>query len=58
MATSLFLGQRCFFIAVSHLDGTTQQNAALVEQAATASGMLHEQVERLTQAAAQSRLGR
>lgn len=36
--------------AVSHMDQVTQQNAALVEQAAASSNSLHEQTARLTQA--------
>lgn len=35
-------------VAVSHMDGMTQQNAALVEQAAAAAGSLEDQAQRLT----------
>ncbi|MFZ6862423.1 methyl-accepting chemotaxis protein [Undibacterium sp. Ji67W] len=35
--------------AVIHMDGTTQQNAALVEQAAAAASSLQEQANKLTQ---------
>ncbi len=35
-------------LAVSHMDGMTQQNAALVEQAAAAAGSLDDQARRLT----------
>jgi hypothetical protein len=38
--------------AVTQMDGTTQQNAALVEQAAAASQALQEQAGRLTEAVA------
>ena len=34
-------------VAVSHMDGMTQQNAALVEQAAAAAGSLEDQAQRL-----------
>jgi len=34
--------------AVGHVDGLTQQNAALVEQAAAAAQSMHEQAQRLT----------
>jgi methyl-accepting chemotaxis protein len=34
--------------AVSHVDGLTQQNAALVEQASAAAHSLHEQSQRLS----------
>lgn len=36
--------------AVTHLDGVTQQNAAMVEQLAAATGSLRQQVVSLTQA--------
>jgi methyl-accepting chemotaxis protein len=36
--------------AVSHLDQTTQQNAALVEQSAAAAQRLNEQAQRLSRA--------
>ncbi|PLP97364.1 methyl-accepting chemotaxis protein [Cupriavidus pauculus] len=35
-------------VAVSHMDGMTQQNAALVEEAAAAAGSLEDQAQRLT----------
>ncbi|MGE8618889.1 MAG: chemotaxis protein, partial [Achromobacter spanius] len=38
--------------AVSQMDEVTQQNAALVEEAAAAAGSLQEQAERLAQAVA------
>jgi methyl-accepting chemotaxis protein len=38
--------------AVSQLDTVTQQNAALVEEAAAAAASLHDQTERLTNALA------
>ncbi len=44
--------------AVSHLDQMTQQNAALVEQAAASSNSLHEQAASLTQAVSVFNLGR
>ncbi|WP_409364604.1 methyl-accepting chemotaxis protein [Cupriavidus pauculus] len=34
-------------VAVSHMDGMTQQNAALVEQAAAAAGSLEDQAQRM-----------
>ena len=43
--------------AVAHLDQVTQQNAAMVEQAAAASGSLREQAERLTGLMAGFRVG-
>jgi methyl-accepting chemotaxis protein len=42
--------------AVSHLDQTTQQNAALVEQSAAAAESLKQQAERLAHATAVFRL--
>jgi methyl-accepting chemotaxis protein len=42
--------------ALSQLDNTTQQNAALVEQSAAAAAMLSEQVEVLAQAVGQFKL--
>ena len=36
-----------FKVALSQLDGSTQQNAALVEQAAAAAQSLDDQVQRL-----------
>jgi len=42
--------------AVSHLDGVTQQNAALVEETSAASGSLQEQARQLADMAAQFRL--
>ena len=42
--------------AVSHLDGVTQQNAALVEETSAASGSLQEQARQLAGMAAQFRL--
>jgi methyl-accepting chemotaxis protein len=42
--------------AVTHLDETTQQNAALVEQSAAAAASLREQARRLSQAVAVFRL--
>ncbi|GGC78138.1 methyl-accepting chemotaxis protein [Undibacterium terreum] len=36
-------------LAISHIDEMTQQNAALVEQAAAAAASLHEQAEKLSQ---------
>ncbi|TWG81313.1 methyl-accepting chemotaxis protein [Cupriavidus gilardii J11] len=42
--------------AVSQMDTVTQQNAALVEQAAAAAGSLEEQAQRLKQAVASFRL--
>jgi methyl-accepting chemotaxis protein len=42
--------------AVSHLDQTTQQNAALVEESAAAAESLKQQAERLAQATAAFRL--
>lgn len=44
--------------AVAHLDDMTQQNAALVEQAAAASASLHEQADKLSQAVAVFQVGR
>jgi methyl-accepting chemotaxis protein len=44
-------------LAVSQMDQTTQQNAALVEEAAAASESLREQAARLTQTVAVFRLG-
>lgn len=44
--------------AVGHLDGVTQQNAALVEEAAAAAGNLVEQTQRLTRALAVFKLPR
>jgi methyl-accepting chemotaxis protein-1 (serine sensor receptor) len=35
-------------VAVSHMDGMTQQNAALVEEAAAAAASLQDQAQRLT----------
>ncbi len=43
--------------AVSHLDEMTQQNAALVEQAAAASSSLHDQAGKLSQAVAVFKVG-
>ncbi|RJF96046.1 methyl-accepting chemotaxis protein [Noviherbaspirillum saxi] len=43
-------------LAVSQMDSVTQQNAALVEQAAAAAGSLEEQAEKLNQAVAEFRL--
>jgi len=43
-------------LAVSEMDGVTQQNAALVQQASAAAASLEEQAERLTQAVAVFRL--
>ena len=43
--------------AVTHLDEMTQQNAALVEEAAAASASLHDQADKLSQAVAVFRLG-
>jgi len=42
--------------AVSEMDGVTQQNASLVQQASAAAASLEEQAERLTQAVAVFRL--
>ena len=42
--------------AVTQLDSSTQQNAALVEQATAASDVLHEQASRLAEAVGQFRL--
>jgi len=44
--------------AVAHLDGVTQQNAALVEETSAASNALHEQARALAQMAATFRLAR
>jgi methyl-accepting chemotaxis protein len=44
--------------SVASLDRMTQQNAALVEQAAAAAGTLHQQAERLAQAVARFQLER
>lgn len=44
--------------AISHMDEVTQQNAALVEQAASASSNLEEQAVRLVQAVSVFRLSR
>ncbi|NLC36003.1 MAG: chemotaxis protein, partial [Alcaligenaceae bacterium] len=38
--------------AVTEMDGVTQQNAALVEEAAAAAGSLQEQASRLAEAVA------
>jgi methyl-accepting chemotaxis protein len=43
--------------AVTQLDSSTQQNAALVEQATAASDVLHEQASRLAEVVGQFRLG-
>jgi methyl-accepting chemotaxis protein len=43
--------------AVAQLDNTTQQNAALVEQATSASDQLHEQASRLAEVVGQFQLG-
>ncbi len=43
--------------AVTQMDTVTQQNAALVEQAAAAAGSLEEQAKRLKQAVSTFRLG-
>jgi methyl-accepting chemotaxis protein len=43
--------------AVAQLDNTTQQNAALVEQATSASDQLHEQASRLAEVVSQFQLG-
>ncbi|HBO79760.1 MAG TPA: hypothetical protein DD502_16600, partial [Cupriavidus sp.] len=42
--------------AVTQMDTVTQQNAALVEQAAAAAGSLEEQAQRLKEAVATFRL--
>src|SRR5690606_14433237 len=42
--------------AVAEMDGVTQQNAALVEQAAAAAGSLQEQASRLAEAVAVFRI--
>ena len=42
--------------AITHMDQVTQQNAALVEQAAAAAGSLQEQARSLTQAVSRFRL--
>ena len=42
--------------AVAHLDGSTQQNAALVEQSAAAAESLRQQAARLVDSVAQFRL--
>ncbi|WP_343731777.1 methyl-accepting chemotaxis protein [Duganella sp.] len=44
--------------AISQMDQVTQQNAALVEEAAAASESLQEQAEKLAQVVAQFKLGR
>ncbi|MFZ6780448.1 methyl-accepting chemotaxis protein [Undibacterium sp. Ji83W] len=44
--------------AVAEMDTNTQQNAAMVEQAANAAGSLHEQTERLEQAISLFKLNR
>ncbi len=44
--------------AVGHMDEITQQNAALVEEAAAAAQSLHEQADRLVQAVSVFSLGR
>ena len=43
--------------AITQMDGATQQNAALVEAAAAASGSLREQVEKLLPQVSVFRLG-
>jgi methyl-accepting chemotaxis protein len=43
--------------AVGHVDGLTQQNAALVEQAAAAAQSMHEQAQRLTAQVGRFRTG-
>ena len=43
-------------VAVSQMDQTTQQNAALVEESAAASASLRDQAERLVQVVAGFRL--
>jgi methyl-accepting chemotaxis protein len=43
--------------AITHMDRATQENAALVEEAAAAAASLQEQSERLAQAASRFRLG-
>jgi methyl-accepting chemotaxis protein len=42
--------------AIAHMDRATQQNAALVEQSATAAGHLHAQAQQLVQAVAVFRM--
>ncbi|MEJ7806342.1 MAG: methyl-accepting chemotaxis protein [Telluria sp.] len=44
-------------LAVSHMDGMTQQNAALVEEAAAAAASLHQQTARLARAVSVFRIG-
>ncbi len=44
-------------LALSHMDGMTQQNAALVEQASAAAASLHEQTANLARAVSVFRIG-
>jgi methyl-accepting chemotaxis protein len=44
-------------VAVLQMDRVTQQNAALVEEAAAAAGSMHEEAQRLTRAVSVFRTG-
>ncbi|WP_312513661.1 methyl-accepting chemotaxis protein [Massilia sp.] len=44
-------------VAITEMDGVTQQNAALVEQAAAAAGSLHQQASALSQLVSSFQLG-